>query len=349
MSSIPSSSRDSSPQSGKEEEIPAWAKTLLAENRQVRQAQEAMEARFEALARSLKSADEKEEAATAKEEKALVGTDPPAPDNEEPKPPVDSTPPEISRTYGKLDSATLCLFQRYGSDDLSCAEVWIADAERHAKDHNLTHHQLCRAFYQGTVGEVRAYLDTFGDDTRNNWPELRRSLLDEFSKELQKPKHVVELALMNGIAGLSLQAAIDRVKRLIAATDHPDTDLGPVWAMTEEFPAILDFTANTKEWESCQEAFDDLRKMGRKFKRTRPGTQMIARSKPKVPLRTPTVGPVATVESATTEEATEPVAMVTRRPPKKPTTWRCHRCGGRGHSLWQCPTKETLNDKQSKN
>jgi hypothetical protein len=239
--------------------------------------------------------------------------------------------------YGKLDAATLVLFQGHGSYDLSCAEDWIADAESLAKLFNLHHRQLCWAFYQGTVGEVRAYLDTLSPMTNQDWSMMCSALLAEFSRESRKWKHREELHKMNRIAGLSIWAAIDRIKALIAMTGHPTTDLTPVWALMKEFPVELHLAVTTKgvRWKCRQQALGDLRELGRIVNEGHPDLQLVAKSEPKVEPCTPAIGPVTTT--------------VSRPPRRNPTTMRCHRCGDLGHGYRQCTAKVIRSSSCSKN
>jgi hypothetical protein len=250
---------------------------------------------------------------------------------------------------GKLDTTTLLRFPECGKDDLSYAEQWIAKAEKLATRLNLDDDLLCMAFYQRAVGEVKKCLDSYGDDSRQDWASLRTILLGNFSKEKYLRKFEQELAIMDKVAGLPLGVAVDRVRRLIAAADHPPTKLGPIRLLVERFPRDLTFLLGDRldQWKSCQEALDDLMKIAWNDMKKENGPFLVAVPPSKNSAPVPKAGLVAVAEP---EDPAAMVATVVRNKEGKKTV-RCYYCDQTGHIMRGCPVlaEKIAKAKESKN
>jgi len=341
-------------------------RTLMEEQRRTAQEQrqateeqrrtaEALNARVEELARRVDGGGKDREASHGEDEKADDTASSSLPDSkEEQKPATPTTSVEHPTNRGRLDTATLMLFQGYGQDDLECAEDWIAQAEKQARLTNLDHSLLGIAIRQGAVGELKAYLDEFNARTIQDWPTLCDFLHTGFGRDAHRQKCRRELLMLNGITGLSLPAAISRVKQLLAATGHPDTDLGPVKDLIRRFPRELGLRMSGKrsQWKSCQEALDDLQGAEQQDRDWGSGVPLRAGPVNHAPLRTTEVGTVAMVEATPTAEPVEivdPVAIVKRAPGERRTAGGCYRCGEHGHGYKQCKAKLLSTHSQSKN
>jgi hypothetical protein len=346
----------------RQEDADARQRDADARQRDTDARQRNADARFELLARQLRGEDGPEETLLAGNEATAAGEPPTVKEPAAPAEirPLDNAAPALATPVqnsgrGRLDSATLQQFLKYGSNDLSCAEDWLAQAEEVGKDCNLSHNQLCTAFYDRCVGEVKAFADLLDDGIKCSWPRLCDALLSNFSRKIRLPMFREELVRMDKIAGLPFQVAIRRVEKLMVATDYPSDDLGPVLTLLKAFPDELRTVAMAKGLlgRTWQDACAYLSEIGSDIAAACPDIQLVARPATKAPPRAPARNPAAVVEpAATTEPAVtpNPVAAVARpvgRKPRGPLI--CWNCGGEGHTRRQCGKPLSEDKKRPKN
>src|SRR5262249_9751039 len=153
-----------------------------------------------------------EEVVATKEEETPAATSPH---------PGNTTSGEKTTRRGKLDESTLKEFGVIGVNNLSCAEAWIARAERVAREHNLSHGQLCTAVCERATGEVKTFVDSLTDDSQFDGPKLCDLLVANFGRAARQLQYHEELADMSKIVGLGLEAAVDRIRKLMTETNQP--------------------------------------------------------------------------------------------------------------------------------
>jgi hypothetical protein len=359
MSTDPSSSPNSQESPGNQE-MPSWAVKLFEEfasQKQIIKQLSDKVANKPGPSENQQDAEGEPGKATEKTQEPVVSS---PVDEATTKATADAKPPDPGRSRGKLDTATLNSFPEFGSDDLSYAEKWIADAEELAETLQLSKRLLCLAFCQRAVGDVKAYLEHFDGETKNDWSKLCGVLLDQFGREVLRPKHKLELLRMDKIAGMPLRSAVSRLQGLVAATDHPSTDLDPIWVLIRRFPPVVaqEAVPSKAQWKTCQEAFDDLARIAKMLAVQNPDAPVVATPTTK-PTPEPKAGlvavaePVAPAETVLVAGPTDTAAprFQARRPePRRHGGFRCFGCQKTGHSWRQCPVvaEEVAKTMQSK-
>jgi hypothetical protein len=353
MSTDPSSSLNSQESPGNQE-VPGWALKLMEKL----ESHDQLLKQLSDKAASKPGPSENQQNAEGEPGKATEKTQEPVV-----SPPVDEAtayakPPDSGRSRGKLDTATLNSFPEFGSDDLSYAELWIADAERLAESLQLSKELLCLAVCQRAVGEVKELLDKYSDATKRDWPSLCKALQINFGKRTIMDKHKRELAVMDKVAGLPLAVAIDRVERLMVIADHSPADLQPIRALMRQFPEALTSKLYDRpdHWKTCKEALDDLMRVVERDLML-VGSQLVAKSPPKTAAPVPKAAPVAVAEPAepvlvSGHTATAAPRFKARRPePRRDGVLLCFWCHKAGHTWRQCPAvaEEEAKNKLSKN
>jgi hypothetical protein len=262
------------------------------------------------------------------------------------EPTPEARPAESDKHLGRLDTATLNCFPLFGSGDLYYAEEWIAEAEILAEKLRLDKQMLCRAFCLRAIGEVKTYLELFGDKQKGDWSSLCNILHKKFGRAVRIEEYNMELLAMDKIAGMELGPAVARFRMLVDATDHPPKNLSPVWIFIRRFSDDLrrEVTPQRHQWKTCQEALDDLDAVVGDPMLQGLKAKVIATPAPKTSTPGTKIGTVAAVEPAGTLDQAEPVAA-TARATGKPMrgagrrTMKCYRCLKPGHFWNQCPIK----------